>query len=128
MRHWWRPQYPAAAPNSRHSLQSKVAKCRLQGAPKECADGKMAWNRGAMKQMTMKGKNISDEARTLERVVSAAREVQAASLRLEAHYARDSEGQPTTLELARFAAAMQELKDAREAFDALVAKRDACST
>lgn len=61
------------------------------------------------------------EARALERVVSAAREVQAASLWLEAHYARHSDTQPTTVELAQFAAAMQELKDAREAFDALVA-------
>lgn len=75
----------------------------------------------------MKDKHISSESRALERVVSAAREVQAASLRLEAHYARHSDAPPTTLELARFAAAMQELKDAREAFDALVAKRDDCS-
>ncbi|MPW23475.1 hypothetical protein GCT13_43760 [Paraburkholderia sp. CNPSo 3157] len=76
----------------------------------------------------MNVKNTSGEARALERVVSAAREVQAASLRLEARYVRDSNEPPATLELARFAAAMQELKDAREAFDALVAKRDACST
>lgn len=55
--------------------------------------------------------------------MSAAREVQAASLRLEAHYAEDPHEQPSTLELARFAAAMQELKDAREAFHALVDTR-----
>ena len=88
----------------------------------------MTRKRSSIIQMMIKANGISGEARALERVVSAAREVKAASLRLEAHYARDSEGQPTTLELARFAAAMQELKDAREAFDALVAKRDACST
>jgi len=76
----------------------------------------------------MTDKNNSGEARTLERVVSAAREVQPASLRLDAYYARNSNGPPTTLELARLAAAMQELKDAREAFDMLFAKRDASST
>jgi hypothetical protein len=101
----------------------------LQGVRnKECADGTMARERGSTIQTMTKAKGISGEARALERVVSAAREVKAASLRLEAHYARDSNGPPTTLEMARFAAAMQELKDAREAFDALVAKRDACST
>lgn len=46
---------------------------------------------------------------------------------LEAHYAQAPDEQPSTLELARFASAMQELKDAREAFDALVAKRSAPS-
>ncbi|MFP3558714.1 hypothetical protein SB861_49870 [Paraburkholderia sp. SIMBA_049] len=72
----------------------------------------------------MKDKKVSAEASALERVVSAAREVQVASQRLEAHYAQTPEEQPSTLELARFAAAMQELKDAREAFDALVQKSD----
>jgi cytochrome c-type biogenesis protein CcmH/NrfG len=71
----------------------------------------------------MKGKKVSAEACALERVVSAAREVQAASLRLEAHYAEHPNELPSTLELARFAAAMQELKNAREAFDTLVEKR-----
>ncbi|MGF6638457.1 hypothetical protein OKW38_000523 [Paraburkholderia sp. MM5496-R1] len=75
----------------------------------------------------MKAKKVSAEARALERVVTAAREVQAASLRLEAHYAGDPRKQPTTLALARFAAAMQELKDAREAFDALLEKTDLTS-
>jgi predicted negative regulator of RcsB-dependent stress response len=72
----------------------------------------------------MKEKKVSAEASALERVVSAAREVQAASQRLEVHYAQTPDEQPSTLELARFAAVMQELKDAREAFDALVEKRD----
>ncbi|MPW22992.1 hypothetical protein GCT13_40985 [Paraburkholderia sp. CNPSo 3157] len=72
----------------------------------------------------MKENTASAEASALERVVSAAHEVQAASLRLEAHCAQGLDEQPSTLELARFAAAMQELKDAREAFDALVAKKD----
>jgi len=66
-------------------------------------------------------KSQSDEAFALERVGAAAREVQAASAALKAHFAEDSARQPSTLELARFAAAMQELKDAREAFDLLIA-------
>ncbi len=64
----------------------------------------------------------SAEAFALERVAAAAaaREVQAASAALKAHFADDGARQPSTLELARFAAAMQELKDAREAFDLLI--------
>jgi len=79
------------------------------------------------RETTMKEKAVSAEASALERVVSAAREVHAASQRLEAHYAQAPDEQPSTLELARFASAMQELKDARDAFDALVAKRSAPS-
>ena len=63
----------------------------------------------------------ADEALALERVAAAAREVQAASIALKSHFAADGGRQPSTLELARFAAAMQELKDAREAFDLLIA-------
>jgi hypothetical protein len=63
----------------------------------------------------------SAEAFALERVAAAAREVQAASAALKSHFAADSGRHPSTLELARFAAAMQELKDAREAFDLLIA-------
>jgi len=66
-------------------------------------------------------KSQSDEAFALERVAAAAREVQAASTALQAHFAEDGGRQPSMLELARFAAAMQELKDAREAFDLLIA-------
>jgi hypothetical protein len=63
----------------------------------------------------------SPEAQALARVAVAAREVQAASTALEPHYSGDGARQPSMLELARFAAAMQELKDAREAFDLLLA-------
>ena len=65
-------------------------------------------------------KSQSDEAFALERVAAAVREVQAASTALQSHFAADGGRQPFTLELARFAAAMQELKDAREAFDLLI--------
>ncbi|SOE96377.1 hypothetical protein SAMN05414139_09315 [Burkholderia sp. D7] len=64
----------------------------------------------------------SAEAFALERVASAVREVQAASTALQAHFADDGARQPSMLELARFAAAMQELKDAREAFDLLIVR------
>ena len=79
------------------------------------------------RETTMKEKAVSAEASALECVVSAAREVQAASQRLEAHYAQAPDEQPSTLELARLATAMQELKDPRKAIDALVAKRSAPS-
>ena len=65
-------------------------------------------------------KSPSDEALALERVAAAAREVQAASTALKAHFAENGARQPSTLELARFAAAMLELKDARDVFDVLV--------
>lgn len=70
--------------------------------------------------MMAKEKTLSHEALALERVVSAAREVYAASTALEARFGEEGSRQPSTLELARFAAAMQELRDAREAFDVLV--------
>ncbi|CAN7430048.1 hypothetical protein LJR029_007110 [Caballeronia sp. LjRoot29] len=63
----------------------------------------------------------SPEAQALARVASAAREVQAVSAALEDRYARDDVQPASLLELARFSAAMQELKDAREAFDVLIA-------
>lgn len=63
----------------------------------------------------------SPEAQAIERVAGAAREVQAASAALERQYCEHDAQQPSLLELVRFSAAMQELKDAREAFDLLVA-------
>jgi hypothetical protein len=62
----------------------------------------------------------SPEAVALERIAGAAREVQAASAALEKHFCANGGAQPSTLELARFAAAMQELCDAREEFDRLI--------
>jgi hypothetical protein len=49
----------------------------------------------------------SGEALALERVAAAAREVQAASTALKAHFMEDGGRQPSMLELARFAAAKQ---------------------
>lgn len=65
-------------------------------------------------------KSRPDEGFALERVADAAREVQVALAALKVHFSDRGGSQPSTLELARFAAAMQELKDAREAFDQLI--------
>jgi hypothetical protein len=73
----------------------------------------------------MQSKKNSSEASALERVANAAREVQAASAALQVHFSEGASRSPSTLELARFAAAMQELKDARQAFDVLMSERDA---
>jgi thioredoxin-like negative regulator of GroEL len=67
-------------------------------------------------------KQQSEEATALARVAEAAREVQAASAALEQHFNEAPGSPPSTLQLARFAAAMQELKEARESFDALLGK------
>jgi hypothetical protein len=65
----------------------------------------------------------SPEAVALERIAGAAREVQAASAALKKRFGANGGAQPSTLELARFAAAMQELRDAREQFDHLLKRR-----
>jgi hypothetical protein len=70
----------------------------------------------------MKAKTTaSSEALALKRIAGAAREVQAASAALEKHFGANGGEQPSTLKLVRFAAAMQELRDAREEFDRLIA-------
>ncbi|GJH26288.1 hypothetical protein [Caballeronia novacaledonica] len=60
-----------------------------------------------------------DEAAAVARVAEAAREVQAASVALEAHFNEAPAGGPPTLLLARLAAAMSELQQARGSFDKL---------
>ena len=64
----------------------------------------------------------TDEALALERVVNAARAVQAALTAPQSRFAPDGDGQPSTLELVAFEVAMQELKNAREAFDILMSR------
>ena len=64
---------------------------------------------------------LSPEATALERIAVAAREMQAASSALEKRFSADRSEQPSTLELARFAAAMQELLNARAEFDRVMA-------
>lgn len=65
----------------------------------------------------------SPEAVAPERIAGAAREVQAASAALEKHFDGNGGAQPSTLELARFAAPKQQLRDAREEFDRLLSKK-----
>jgi hypothetical protein len=48
--------------------------------------------------------------------------VQAALTAFQPHFAPDGDGQPSTLELVAFEVAMQEVKDAREAFDILMCR------
>ncbi|MFM0031889.1 hypothetical protein PQR70_37350 [Paraburkholderia madseniana] len=64
---------------------------------------------------------LSPEAIALERIAVAAREVQAASAALEKRFGGALGAQSSTLELARFAAAMQELLNARAEFDRVMA-------
>jgi hypothetical protein len=53
------------------------------------------------------------EADALKRMAESAREVQAASAVIEAHFPKPGERQASALELARLTAAVQELEDAR---------------
>jgi hypothetical protein len=66
---------------------------------------------------------VSLEAQALERIVSAAREVYAASAALQANFGEQGSRQPSMLGLVRLAASMKELTDAREAFDAMVSEK-----
>jgi hypothetical protein len=72
-----------------------------------------------MKQTNSK----TEEAVAIERVASAARGVQAASLALEERFSALGETAPPTLPLARLTAAINELQAARDALDQLLARR-----
>ncbi|WP_250502324.1 hypothetical protein [Caballeronia sp. AZ7_KS35] len=61
-----------------------------------------------------------DEAAAVARIAEAAREVQSASVALEAHFKKQKAGVAPTLQLARLAAAMQELESARDALDVML--------
>jgi hypothetical protein len=65
----------------------------------------------------------TEEAAAIERVASAAREVQAASIALEERFSARGEPAPPTLPLARLTAAINELQAARDALDQLLARR-----
>jgi hypothetical protein len=60
------------------------------------------------------------EAAALARVAASAREVQAASAAIEAHFSSVGERQASPLELARLTAAVQELEDARQALATVI--------
>jgi hypothetical protein len=61
-----------------------------------------------------------NEAEALKRMAEAAREVQAASAAIEAHFAKSGERQASALELARLTAAVQELEDARRTLGVVI--------
>ncbi|GJH12637.1 MULTISPECIES: hypothetical protein [Caballeronia] len=65
----------------------------------------------------------NEEAAAIERVASAAREVQAASVALEERFSAPDETAPPTLPLARLTAAINELQAARDDLDQLLARR-----
>jgi hypothetical protein len=65
----------------------------------------------------------SEEAAAVERVASAAREVQAASVAPEERFSAPDETTLPTLPLARLTAAINELQAARDALDQLLARR-----
>jgi hypothetical protein len=65
----------------------------------------------------------TEEAAAIERVASAAREVQAASIALEERFSVFGGVAPPTLPLARLTAAINELQAARDALDHLLARR-----
>ena len=70
---------------------------------------------------TMKAENSNPrEAAALARVAEAAREVQAASAAIEAHFNAVGKRQASALELARLTAAVQELEDARLALAVVI--------
>lgn len=65
----------------------------------------------------------SEEAVAVTRVAAAAKEVQWASMSLEAHFNESGGKSASTLQLARLTAAISELQLARDALDALLAGR-----
>ena len=78
-----------------------------------------------MNTANMKTENSNTrEAAALARVAEAAREVQAASAAIEAHFTAVGERQASALELARLTAAVQELEDARLAVAAVIDDRN----
>ncbi|TDG05086.1 hypothetical protein E1N52_27005 [Paraburkholderia guartelaensis] len=64
----------------------------------------------------------SPEAVAVARIASAAREMQAVLAAMEKHFDAFEVTQPSILKLARLAAAMQELRDAREDFGRLLSQ------
>lgn len=65
----------------------------------------------------------SEEAVAVTRVAAAAKEVQSASLSLEAYFNESGGNAAPTVQLARLTAAISELQSARDALDALLAGR-----
>lgn len=70
-----------------------------------------------------KSEQKSDEAAAVARVADASRELQSASKAIEQHFHESTYQATPTLQMARLTAAINELQSARDALDALLARR-----
>ncbi|AJG24408.1 hypothetical protein [Cupriavidus basilensis] len=61
--------------------------------------------------------NRAEEARAMERVVNATRQVQVAFAALQGQFAPQGSGKPSKMALQTFDASLQALEDAQAAFD-----------
>jgi hypothetical protein len=62
----------------------------------------------------------AEEARAMERVVNATKQVQTAFAALQSQFPPAGTGRPSQIALQTFDAALQELEDAQSEFDALL--------
>ena len=65
-------------------------------------------------------RNRDEEARAMQRVVTATLSVQNAFASLQRQFPPQGDGRPSALALGTFDAALQELEDAQQAFDELL--------
>jgi len=64
--------------------------------------------------------NRAEEARAMERIVNATRQVQAAFVSLQKQFPPDGDGRPSQMALETFDAALQELEEAQASFDTML--------
>jgi hypothetical protein len=64
--------------------------------------------------------NRVEEARAMERIVNATRQVQTAFTALQAQFPPEGDGRPSQMALQTFDAALQELEEAQAAFDTML--------
>lgn len=64
--------------------------------------------------------NRAEEARAMERIVNATRQVQSAFLALQTQFPPEGDGRPSQMALQTFDAALQELEEAQAAFDTML--------
>ena len=64
--------------------------------------------------------NRVEEARAMERIVNASKQVQTAFLGLQKQFPPEGDGRPSQMALQTFDAALQELEDAQAAFDTML--------
>ena len=64
--------------------------------------------------------NRTEEARAMERIVAATRQVQTAFTALQTQFPPAGDGRPSQMALQTFDAALQELEEAQAAFDTML--------